>query len=289
MNKIAILTDSNSGISQKKAAMYGVNVLPMPFNINDKNYYEGVDITHNEFFILQQEGAKIFTSQPSPGDVMDAWDKLLENNEYVVYIPMAGNLSSSMATAMAMAEDYDGRVVVIDNQRVSVSQKQAVLDAKALADAGKSATEIRQILTFHRSDASIYMMVADLKYLKAGGRISGATAAIGSVLNIKPILSVNDGKIEAVSKARGVKIAQKQILQLLDKDMEDKFHSTNIEDYTIYTAAALPKDAAIAWNDKVKEHFGAPCQIETIPLSVATHVGIGTFGACLCKKVEDNK
>ena len=285
MSKIAILTDSNSGISMKKAKAYGVNVIPMPFNINGVEYLEGVDLSHNEFFRLQQDGAKIFTSQPSPASVMEMWDKLLEENDYVIHIPMAGNLSSSMATAVAMSADYDGRVIVVDNQRVSMSQKQAVLEAKMLADEGKSATEISQILTYHKDDASIYITVDDLKYLKAGGRINAATAAVGSVLNIKPILSVKDGRIEAVGKARGIKAAQKQILQNLDKDMEEKFHSDNIDDYVIYTAAALPREEAIAWNDKVKEHFGAFSQIEAVPLSIATHVGIGAFGACLCKRI----
>ena len=166
-------------------------------------------------------------------------------------------VKDAVESALAQKCDFAYNVIVVDNQRVSMSQKQAVLEAKMLADEGKSATEISQILTYHKDDASIYITVDDLKYLKAGGRINAATAAVGSVLNIKPILSVKDGRIEAVGKARGIKAAQKQILQNLDKDMEEKFHSDNIDDYVIYTAAALPREEAIAWNDKVREHFGA--------------------------------
>lgn len=286
MAKVAIVTDSNSGISQKKAEGYGIFVLPLSFNISGVDYQEGVDLTHNEFFILQTSGAKIFTSQPAPGAIMDLWEEILETYDEIVHIPMAGGLSSSLSTATALADDYDGKVVVVDTQRVSVTQKQCVLDAKALADQGKSAKEIRKALTFAKSDASIYMMVDDLKYLKAGGRISPAAAAMGSVLNIKPILSVNDGCIDAVDKVRGKKAAMKKIFENLEKDMDLKFHDMDITHYRVYTAAALPKDEAIAWNQTVMEHFGVFSQIEAIPLSVCTHVGIGTFGAALCKKMD---
>lgn len=284
--KIAIVTDSNSGISQAKAEKYGVYVLPMKFNIDGEDYTEGISISHNEFYEKQQAGSKIFTSQPSPADVMDIWDKALEENDAVVHIPMASGLSSSCSTATMLASDYDGKVVVIDNQRVSVSLKQAVLDAMALIKEGKDVTAIRNTLTLTKNDASIYMMVDDLKYLKAGGRISATTAAVGSMLHIKPILSVNGGSIESYDKVRGVKAAKKAILKALENDMVNKFHSEDINDYHLYTAAALRRDEAIAWNDEVQEHFGKHCQIEAIPLSIATHVGIGTFGACLCKKLK---
>lgn len=284
--KIAIVTDSNSGISQAKAEKYGVYVLPMKFNIDGEDYTEGISISHNEFYEKQQASSKIFTSQPSPADVMDIWDKALEENDAVVHIPMASGLSSSCSTATMLASDYDGKVVVIDNQRVSVSLKQAVLDAMALIKEGKDVTAIRNTLTLTKNDASIYMMVDDLKYLKAGGRISATTAAVGSMLHIKPILSVNGGSIESYDKVRGVKAAKKAILKALENDMVNKFHSEDINDYHLYTAAALRRDEAIAWNDEVQEHFGKHCQIEAIPLSIATHVGIGTFGACLCKKLK---
>lgn len=284
--KVAIVTDSNSGISQAKAEKYGVYVLPMKFNIDGEEYTEGISISHNDFYAKQQGGSKIFTSQPSPGDVMDIWEKALEEYDAVVHIPMASGLSSSYSTASMLAGDYDGKVVVLDNQRITVTLKQAVLDAKALIEAGKDLTEIRNILTFTKNDASIYMMVDDLKYLKAGGRISAATAAVGSMLHIKPILSVCGGSIDSYDKVRGIKAAKKTILKALEKDMADKFHSEDINDYHLYTAAALPRNEAIAWNEEVQEHFGRRSQIEAIPLSIATHVGVGTFGAALCKKIE---
>lgn len=284
-SKIAIVTDTNSGISQKKAEKYGIFVLPMTFHIDDEDYTEGISISHNDFYEKQQNGARIYTSQPSPADVMDLWEKVLQDFETLIHIPMASGLSSSYSTAAMLAGDFDGKVTVIDNQRVSMSLKQAVLDAKAMADAGKGLTEIRNTLMMTREDASIYMMVDDLKYLKAGGRISPTTAAVGSVLNIKPILSVNGGSIEAVEKTRGTKAAKKAIFKALEEDMKNKFHNEDINAYHVYTAAALRRDEAIAWNEEVQEHFGKRCHIEAIPLSIAAHVGIGTFGACLCKKI----
>lgn len=284
--KIAIVTDSNSGISQAKAEKYGVFVLPMKFNIDGEEYTEGISISHNDFYEKQQGGSKIFTSQPAPGDVMEIWDRALKDYDAVIHIPMASGLSSSCSTATMLAGDYNGKVIVIDNQRVTVSLKQAVLDAKALADAGKDLIEIRNTLTLTKNDASIYMMVDDLKYLKAGGRISPATAAVGTMLHIKPILSVNGGAIESYEKVRGSKAAKKSILKALEKDMVHKFHSENINNYHIYTAAALRRDEAIAWNEEVTEYFGKRSHIEAIPLSIATHVGVGTFGACLCKKIK---
>lgn len=284
--KIAIVTDSNSGISQAKAEKYGVYVLPMKFNINGVEYTEGISISHNEFYESQVNGAKIFTSQPSPSDVMDIWDEVLEKYDAIIHIPMASGLSSSFSTASMLASDYNGKVTVIDNQRITVTLKQAVLDAKALVDAGKSVTDIRNALTLSKDDASIYMMVDDLKYLKAGGRISPATAAIGTMLHIKPILSVNSGIIDSYDKARGTKAAKKAILKALEKDMINKFHDDNINNYHLYTAAALRRDEAIAWNEEVQDYFGIRSHIEAIPLSIATHVGIGTFGASLCKKMK---
>lgn len=286
MEKIAIVTDTNSGISKKKAEKYGVFVLPMSFNVDGVQYYEGVDLSHNDFFAMQESGAKIFTSQPAPGEVMELWDEILKTYDTIIHIPMAGGFSSSLSTATMLADDYDGKVIVIDNQRVAISEKQAVLDAKAMADAGMSATEIRNKLVFHKDDAVIYMLVDDLKYLKAGGRISPAAAAMGTVLNIKPVLSVNSGVIAPVSKVRGTRAGKKELFACIEKDMENKFHDTDPSHYHFYTAAALRRDDAIAWNDEVEERFGVKCQIEAIPLSVCAHVGIGTFGLSICRKLD---
>ena len=286
--KVAIVTDSNSCISQKKAEKYGVYVLQMPFNIDGVEYLEGLDISHNEFFEKQVNGSTIFTSQPSPAAVMELWDKLLEEYDEIVHIPMAGSLSSSLGTAMALSMDYDGKVVVVDNQRLAMTTKQSVLDAKALADAGENARSICQKLVFTKEDASIFIAIEDLKYLKAGGRISGATAAMGTVLNIKPILSFANGIIGAAGKARGKKGAMKMIIDLTKKEMEQKYHDTDINNYYLYTASCLRKDEAIEWNHYVMEQFGVFSQIETIPLSISTHVGVGAFAIAICKKHDFN-
>lgn len=282
--KVAIVTDSNSGISQKKAEKYGIYVLPMPFNVDGVEYLEGLDMNHNEFFERQVNGSTIFTSQPSPAAVLDLWDELLEEYEEIVHIPMAGTLSSSFGTATALSRDYDGKVIVVDNLRLSMGLKQAVLEAKEMADAGESANSIYQKLMFTKEDASIFIAIEDLKYLKAGGRISGATAAMGSVLNIKPVLSFVNGVIGPAGKARGKKGAMKMIVELTKKEMEQKFHDTDINNYILYTAACLRKDEAIEWNQYIMEQFGVFSQIETIPLSIATHVGVGAFAICICKK-----
>ena len=223
MGRIAIVTDSNSGITQTQAEELGVYVIPMPFYINEKMCLEGVTLTQEEFYEKLKKDEMISTSQPSPADLCDLWDKLLRDYEEIVHIPMSSGLSASCSTAMGLAIDYNGRVQVVDNQRISVTQRQSVIDARMLAEAGKSAAEIKKILTDQKFDSSIYITLDTLKYLKKGGRITPAAAAIGTVLNLKPVLQIQGEKLDAYAKVRGKKQAKRAMLKAMKKDWETRF------------------------------------------------------------------
>ena len=207
MGNVAIVTDSNSGISQAEGKELGIYVIPMPFLVDGKLYFEDVDMNKEQFYHFLENDADLSTSQPSPGDVMDLWDKLLKEYDEIVHIPMSSGLSASCSTAMGLARDYDGKVQVVDNQRISVTMQQSVMDAKHLAAAGKSAAQIKEILEKEALESSIYLMVDTLKYLKKGGRITPAAALLGSALNLKPILQIQGDKLDAYKKVRGVKAA----------------------------------------------------------------------------------
>ena len=194
--RTAIATDSNSGITQEQAAKLGIYVLPMPFMINGEMFYEGVNLTHEEFFKRMEEGADITTSQPSPGEVTDFWDKLLKEYDEILYIPMSSGLSGSCQTAIMLADDYDGKVQVVNNQRISVTQEQSALDARDLAAKGYEAAQIKEILERTKYESSIYITLTTLKYLKKGGRITPAAAALGTLLRIKPVLTIQGEKLE---------------------------------------------------------------------------------------------
>ena len=211
--RTAIATDSNSGITQEQAAKLGIYVLPMPFMINGEMFYEGVNLTHEEFFKRMEEGADITTSQPSPGEVTDFWDKLLKEYDEILYIPMSSGLSGSCQTAIMLADDYDGKVQVVNNQRISVTQEQSALDARDLAAKGYEAAQIKEILERTKYESSIYITLTTLKYLKKGGRITPAAAALGTLLRIKPVLTIQGEKLDAFSKVRGWKAAKRTMLK----------------------------------------------------------------------------
>ena len=250
MGKIAIVTDSNSGITQKEGKELGISVIPMPFYINEELYFEDITLTQDEFYQKLNEDEDIKTSQPAPGDVLDLWEKLLEDHDEIVHIAMSSGLSSSCATAAMLADDYDGKVQVVDNQRISVTQRQSVLDAAKLAEEGKSAKEIKDILEADKLDSGIYIMVDTLKYLKKGGRVTAAGAAIGTVLGIKPVLQIHGEKRDAFAKTRGVKQAKKKMITAIRKELEERFPDGDFGKHA-YLQSAYTKDeeAALKWKE----------------------------------------
>ena len=274
--KIAAATDSNSGITQDQAKQLGVHVLPMPFIIDGQMYYEGVDLTHEEFFRRMEEGADITTSQPSPGEVTDFWDKLLEEYDAVVYIPMSSGLSGSCQTAMLLAEDYEGKVYVVNNQRISVTQMQSVLDARDLIKKGYAAAQIRNILEETKFDSSIYVTVTTLKYLKKGGRITPAAAMLGSLLQIKPVLTIQGEKLDAFSKARTLKQGKTIMMTALKKDLETRFHDPEARHTWLEIAYTCSDEMAQEFKETVAEIYpDANICIAPLSLSIACHIGPG--------------
>lgn len=280
--KIAAATDSNSGIIQEQAKQLGVHVLPMPFMIDGQMYYEGVDLTHEEFFRRMEEGADITTSQPSPGEVTDFWDKLLEEYDAVVYIPMSSGLSGSCQTAMLLAEDYEGKVYVVNNQRISVTQMQSVLDARDLIKKGYAAAQIRNILEETKFDSSIYVTVTTLKYLKKGGRITPAAAMLGTLLQIKPVLTIQGEKLDAFSKARTLKQGKTIMMTALKKDLETRFHDPEARHTWLEIAYTCSDEMAQEFKETVAEIYpDANICIAPLSLSIACHIGPGCLAvAC---------
>ena len=280
--KIAAATDSNSGITQDQAKQLGVHVLPMPFIIDGQMYYEGVDLTHEEFFRRMEEGADITTSQPSPGEVTDFWDKLLEEYDAVVYIPMSSGLSGSCQTAMLLAEDYEGKVYVVNNQRISVTQMQSVLDARDLIKKGYAAAQIRNILEETKFDSSIYVTVTTLKYHKKGGRITPAAAMFGTLLQIKPVLTIQGEKLDAFSKARTLKQGKTIMMTALKKDLETRFHDPEARHTWLEIAYTCSDEMAQEFKETVAEIYpDANICIAPLSLSIACHIGPGCLAvAC---------
>lgn len=288
MEKIAIVTDSNSGITQEQARELGVSVLPMPFYINEELFLEGINLSQEEFFQKLGEEAQIHTSQPSPADVMELWEELLKNHDTVVHIPMSSGLSTSCQTACALAADYQGRVLVVDNQRISVTQRQSVLDALALAKAGVSGAEIKERLEREKLEASIYLTLETLKYLKRGGRITPAAAAVGTVLNLKPVLQIQGEKLDAFSKARGKAKAKKIMLDAMKQDLETRFAKdlANGELALEAAYAGNPEEAA-EWKREIEAQFpDLDCWMDPLSLSVACHVGPGVLAIACAKKIS---
>ena len=287
MGKIAIVTDSNSGITQKEAEEMGIYVIPMPFYINDKMYLEGVTLTQEEFYEKLKNDAPISTSQPSPAEVCDLWDKLLRDYEEIVHIPMSSGLSASCSTAMGLAIDYKNRVQVVDNQRLSVTQRQSVLDALTLADAGRSAAEIKKVLTEQKMDSSIYITLETLKYLKKGGRITPAAAAIGTVLNLKPVLQIQGEKLDAYAKVRGKKQAKRVMLKAMKEDLENRFAEyVSRGEMCLEAAYAGNPEEAEEFKREIQEVFpGQEIHMDPLSLSVACHIGHGALAVACARKV----
>ena len=283
MKRIAIVTDSNSGITQTEAKQLGISVLPMPFFIDDTLYFEDITLTQEAFYEKLIQDADISTSQPSLGDVTQLWDQLLQEYESVLHIPMSSGLSSSCQSARMLADDYDGRVVVVDNQRISVTQRQSVRDAMALAESGHSAEEIRAILEEQKLQASIYISLETLKYLKKGGRITPAAAAIGTVLNLKPVLQIQGEKLDAYDKVRGKKAARRTMIEAIQKDLKNRFAEPLAQGRMGFGIAYSGNlEEALDWKAELEAAFpGVDFQMDPLSLSVACHIGYGAL-ACGC-------
>ena len=287
MSRIAIVTDSNSGITQKEGKELGISVIPMPFYINDELYFEDITLTQEEFYQKLDEDADIKTSQPAPGDVLDLWEKLLEDHDEIVHIAMSSGLSSSCATAAMLADDYDGKVQVVDNQRISVTQRQSVADAMKLAEEGKSAKEIKDILEADKLDSGIFIMVDTLKYLKKGGRVTSAGAAIGTVLGIKPVLQIHGEKLDAFAKTRGVKQAKKKMIAAVRKELEERFPDGDFAKHAyLQSAYTKDKEAALKWKEELMAEFPEmEFHQDPLSLSVACHIGAGALAVAWTHKI----
>ena len=286
MKKIAIVTDSNSGITQEMGKTMGIHVIPMPFFIDGELFLEDITLTQEEFYKRLGEDSDISTSQPSPGEVMECWDELLKEYDEIVHIPMSSGLSSTCHAAQSLSQEYEGKVCVVDNQRISVTQKQSVEDAIVLRDAGKSASEIKEILEAAKLQASIYITVDTLKYLKKGGRVTPAAAALGTVLNLKPVLQIQGEKLDAFSKVRGWKAAKRTMLKAIEKDLNDRFADVR-EDMVLGMAYTCSKEEAQEWKQEIAEKFPEYEIVEgPLSLSVACHIGPGAMAVTCMKKVR---
>ena len=285
MAKVAIVTDSNSGITQKQGKELGIYVLPMPFFIDGKMFLEDITLTQEQFYEKLGADSDISTSQPSPGDVMELWETLLKEYDEIVCIPMSSGLSTTCFTAISIAKEYKGRVQVVDNQRISVTQAQSVYDAMKLRDQGMSAAQIREILEREKLQASIYITVDTLKYLKKGGRITPAAAAIGTVLNLKPVLQIQGEKLDAFAKARGWKSAKKIMLNAIEKDLNTRFAAVK-DEMVLGMAYTCGKEEAQEWKKEIEERFPGYDIVEgPLSLSVACHIGPGSM-AVTCMTVS---
>lgn len=284
MGKIAVVTDSNSGITQEKGKELGVHVIPMPFYIDGELFLEDITLTQEAFYEKLASDCEISTSQPAPGEVMEFWDKLLKEYDEIVHIPMSSGLSSTCETAIMLSKDYDGKVEVVDNQRISVTQKTSVMDAVRLAKAGKSALEIKEILEAEKLESSIYITVDTLKYLKRGGRITPAAATIGTVLNLKPVLQIQGEKLDAFAKVRGWKQAKKTMLDAMEKDLLHRFGSKKMALLAAYTCSA---EEARSWKEELEERFpNYTIDMDPLSLSVACHIGSGALAVACAKEVD---
>jgi len=285
MSRTAIATDSNSGITQSRAKKLGVFVLPMSFQVNDKNYYEEIDLSQKDFYkLISESKTTVSTTQPSPAELTDFWRKILKDYDELVYIPMSSGLSSSCTTASFIAKDFGGRVHVVNNQRISVTQYQSVVDALEMAKQGISGKKIKSVLEKEKLESSIYITVNDLKYLKKGGRITTAAALIASVMNLKPVLQIQGEKLDAFSKCRGMKAAKQIMLDAMHKDFEGRFkeYVEKGEMSLMYSYSDMPNGEVERWRKEIEASFpGFRLRGEPLSLSIGCHIGPGSLAiAC---------
>lgn len=288
MSRVAVVSDSNSGIAQQEAKELGVYILAMPFFINNETFYEDVDLTQEEFYNRLKEGCEISTSMPSIASVTELWDELLKEYDEIVHIPMSSGLSSSYETAAMLALDYDGKVFVVNNQRISVTQRQSVLDAKALAEKGYQASAIKEILEREKFESSIYIMVDTLAYLKKGGRITPAAAALGTLLRLKPVLQIQGEKLDAFAKARTVKQAKSLMIDAMKNDFTNRFHDSEGKNMYLEMAYTHDLEAAEEFKKEVQAAFpGSEIIMNPLSLSVSCHIGPGALAVACSKKIPE--
>ncbi len=285
--KIAIVTDSNSGITQAQAKELGLHVLPMPFMINNETYYEDITLTQDQFYERLAQGADVITSQPSPDAVMKLWDELLMEYDEIVHIPMSSGLSGSCQSAMMLAEDYDGKVAVVNNQRISVTQRQSALDAMQLAGRGMDAAQIKKFLENDKFNSSIYIMLDTLYYLKKGGRITPAAAALGTILKLKPVLQIQGDKLDAFAKARTISQGKSIMMNAIRSDMEKRFGGVSSDNIWLQIAYTYDINTATQLKEEVAAQFpGFDIHMDPLSLSVACHIGPGALAIACCKKID---
>ncbi len=289
MSKIAVVTDSNSGITQKEAKELGLYVLPMPFMIGDDTYYEDVNLTQEQFYELLLGGESISTSQPSPEEVCKLWDSLLQEYDEIVHIPMSSGLSGSCQSAYFLAQEYDDKVQVVDNQRISVTQRQSCLDALELVKQGTDAKYVKEFLEADKFNSSIYIMLDTLQYLKKGGRITPAAAAIGTLLKIKPVLQIQGEKLDAFSKARTVSQGKSVMMNAIKNDVETRFGGILPAPGGVWLEIAHTQnlEAAMELKEELLQVFpGYDVYIAPLSLSVSCHIGPGALAIACCKKIS---
>ena len=280
--RTAIVVDTNSGIMPEEAARMGLSLIPMPFLIDGKEYLEGEDCSQDFFFERMAAGAEVGTSQPSPGGIAELWERLLEENDAVLHFPMSSSLSGSCQTAKALALDYPGRVFVVDNRRISVTLRETVRGAQRLLAEGKSAEEVHRILEERGGESSIYIAVNTLEYLKKGGRVTAAGAAMGTLLNLKPVLQIQGGKLDAFKKCRGMAAACDAMLQAMEKDLRERFPGREMRLFAAYSG---DRAAGESWLGQVRAAFPErEVELAALPLSICCHIGSGAL-AIACAEI----
>ena len=291
MKKVAVITDSNSGITQSEAKKLGIHVVPMPFFVNGDTFYEDISMSQDEFYGYLAQGADVMTSQPAPDTLMKLWDSVLECYDEIVYIPMSSGLSSSCGTAMMLSyeEKYENKVFVVDNQRISVTQRRSVMDAIELAQNGYDGKQIQEILLREKFESSIYIMVDTLSYLKKGGQITPAAAAIGTVLRIKPVLQIQGEKLDAYAKVKTLKAAKSTMIKAIRHDFEERFHDPDGDNFYMHVAYTADDTEAQAFRKELETEFPGHRVdfVDPLSLSVSCHIGPGALAVAISKKVPE--
>ena len=287
MNKIAIVTDSNSGLKPSEVEGRNIYIVPMPFLIDGEEYFEGINLDNDGFYEKLNSGSSVSTSQPSIFSIQNLWDELLKKYDHIIYMPMSSGLSGSCHAAVMLSEEYDGKVHVVDNHRISVTMRQSVLDALELSKAGLDGKAIKEKLEEIKGESSIYIMVDTMHYLKKGGRVTPAAAALGTLLRIKPVLSIQGEKLDLFSKARTVKNAKTTMIAQIKKEFEERFNSPDGANMHLAVAYTCDKEAATQWKEEVEAEFpGCEVVMSPLSLSVSCHIGPGAIAIACSKKMN---